>query len=199
MADLIQNKNDQTALQAAAQEVLATCAPPPPIPPGAPNAQQLLQQAEQNAENVTRGTAARILGLGERDTRLAFTVLEGLFAGCPRFRVTVLDPGLVRLLHNRRSARRRKPNIMDRAIRANVRINSLNARGLYVHQFRAATPAPTPRSPCRHDEREDPVSERRTRWPKKAIMEELADATGGRYFHNNNDLKGGLRAGGRDA
>ncbi len=33
MADLIQNKNDLTALHAAAQEVLATCDPPPPIPP----------------------------------------------------------------------------------------------------------------------------------------------------------------------
>jgi VWFA-related protein len=38
MADFIQNKNDTTALHAGAQEVLATCDPPPPIPPGAPPA-----------------------------------------------------------------------------------------------------------------------------------------------------------------
>ncbi len=72
MADLIQNKNDQTALQAAAQEVLATCDPPPP----GPQTQATAQQAEQNAENVSRATASRIVSLGERDTRLAFTVLE---------------------------------------------------------------------------------------------------------------------------
>jgi hypothetical protein len=27
---------------------------------------------------------------------------------------------------------------------------------------------------------------------EEGIMEELADATGGRYFHNNNDLKAGF-------
>src|SRR6202041_300049 len=54
MADRIRNQNDQTALQAGAQEVQATCDPPPPIPPGATAAavQQLLAKAEQNAENV---------------------------------------------------------------------------------------------------------------------------------------------------
>jgi hypothetical protein len=82
-------------------------------------------------------------------------------------------------------------DIMDRAIRANVRISALNARGLYT--FIAGGDASTPSSAGgpgvmnvkAQYQRESAIAE-------EGIMEELADATGGRYFHNNNDLKAGF-------
>jgi VWFA-related protein len=190
MADLIVNKNDQNTLHTAAQEVLATCDPPPPIPPG-PQGQAIMQQAEQNAENVTRGTAQRILSLGERDTRLAFTVLEDAIrrlSAAPGDRALILVSAGFFLTDDLRPE---ETDIMDRAIRASVRISSLNARGLYVlvpggdasTDSGVAIPA---------------VMNMKTRMQQDSalaeedVLEELADATGGRYFHNNNDLQAGF-------
>jgi hypothetical protein len=82
-------------------------------------------------------------------------------------------------------------DIMDRAIRANVRISSLNARGLYtiIPGGDASTPSsaggPDVMNVKTQYQREGAIAE-------EGIMEELADATGGRYFHNNNDLKAGF-------
>jgi VWFA-related protein len=194
MSDVIQNKNDQTALHAAAQEVLATCDPPPPIPPNAPATviQQIMQQAEQNAENVTRGTASRLLELGERDTRLAFTVLESAIR---RLAAAPGDRGLILVSAGffiTDELRYEETDIMDRAIRANVRISSLNARGLYtmIPGGDASTPSSPRVSPQLMNLKAQ--YQRESALAEEGIMEELADATGGRYFHNNNDLKAGF-------
>jgi VWFA-related protein len=193
MADLIQNKNDQAALHAAATEVLATCDPPPPIPPGAPQSVviQMMAQAEQTAENVSRSTATQVLDLGERDTRLAFTVLESAIrrlAAAPGDRSLIFVSSGFVLTDDLRDE---ETDIMDRAIRANVRISSLNARGLYtiVPGGDASTPSsaggPAVMNVKVQYQHESAIAE-------EGIMAEFADATGGRYFHNNNDLKAGF-------
>jgi len=190
MADLIFNKNDPQALHAAAQEVLATCDPPPPIPPG-PAVQQIMQQAEQNAENVTRGTASRILELGERDTRLAFTTLEGAIrrlSAAPGDRSLILVSAGFFLTDDLRPE---ETDIMDRAIRASVRISSLNARGLYVivPGGDASTPT-TVANPQMIQLKQE--YDQQSALAEEDVLEELADATGGRYFHNNNGLEDGF-------
>jgi len=182
-ADLIQNKNDTSALQAAAAEVLATCDPPPP--------RESPQEAEQNAESVTRGTASRVLSLGERDARLAFTALEGAIrrlAAAPGDRTVIFVSAGFFLSDD---LRQEETDILDRAIRANVRISSLNARGLYalVPGGDASTGAgaggPQVMNAKARYQQESAMAE-------EGVMEELAYATGGRYFHNNNDLKAGF-------
>jgi VWFA-related protein len=187
MADLIQNKNDATALHAAAQEVLATCEPPPP----GPQTPASIQQAEQNAESLSRGTAARIVGLGERDTRLAFTVLEGAIrrlAAAPGDRSLIFVSSGFFLTDD---LRQEETDIMDRAIRANIRISSLNARGLYtlIPGGDASTPSTTTIPGLMNLKAQ---YQRESALLEEGIMGELADATGGRYFHNNNDLKAGF-------
>ncbi|MGB6942464.1 MAG: VWA domain-containing protein [Bryobacteraceae bacterium] len=193
MADQIQNKNDRTALQAAAQEVLATCDPPPPIPPGATpeQIQQIMQQAEQMAESVTQSTAIRVLSYGERDTRLAFTVLEAAIrrlSAAPGERALILTSSGFYITDDLRDE---ETSIMDRAIRANVRISSLNARGLYVlipggdASTNTTVALPSVMNTKAQYQRESALAE-------EGILEELAAATGGRYFHDNNDLKAGF-------
>jgi len=82
-------------------------------------------------------------------------------------------------------------DIMDRAIHSNVRISSLNARGLYAYVPGGDASTPTPAggpqvlNMIAQYQRESALVE-------EGILEELADATGGRYFHNNNDLKSGF-------
>ena len=183
MADLIQNKNDPTALQTAGLEVLATCDTPPP--------NETAQQALQGAETIAQATASRVLGLGDRDTRLALTVLEDAIhrlRSAPGDRSLIfVSPGV--FLTN--DLRQEETDIMDRAIRANVRISSLNARGLYtvIAGGDASTPStqggPAVMIAKAQYQRESAIAE-------EGIMEELADATGGRYFHDNNDLKAGF-------
>jgi VWFA-related protein len=183
MADLIQNKNDQFAMQAAATEVMATCEPPPPGETAA--------QAMQNAEVVVQATANHVLSLGDRDARLALTVLVDAIRrlnSAPGDRSLIFaSPGvyLPDDLHQEET------DIMDRAIRANVRISSLNARGLYT--FIAGGDASTPSTQGGAAVLAAKAQyQRQSSMAEEGLLEELADATGGRYFHNNNDLKAGF-------
>jgi hypothetical protein len=150
-----------------------------------------MQQAEQNAENVSRGTATNILAIGERETRLAFTVLENAIrrlAAAPGDRTLIFVSSGFFFADDLRAE---ETGIFDRAIRANVRISSLNARGLYtmIPGGDASTPTtaggPEVMNLKSQYQRESALVE-------EGILAELADATGGRYFHNNNDLKAGF-------
>ncbi len=71
-------------------------------------------------------------------------------------------------------------NLMDRALRSNVTINTLQARGLYTYiPGGDASHANSTLSPLDATTKED-------------VLAELADGTGGTYFHNDNGLKEGL-------
>ena len=183
IADLIQNKNDPSALHMAAAQVLASCDPPTP---GESQA-----QAEQQAESVARSTASRVATLGDRDTRLALTVLQNAIrrlAAAPGDRALILVSSGFFLTDDLRFE---EADIMDRAIRDNVRISSLNARGLVA--FVPGGDAST-RTPAGGPQVLNMISQyqRDSALEEEGILEELADATGGRYFHNNNDLKSGF-------
>jgi hypothetical protein len=79
---------------------------------------------------------------------------------------------------------------MDRAIRANVTISSLDARGLYVVGAGTDISLGLPSSPV--------AANLVTQYAMASasanadVMAELADATGGTFFHNNNDLAEGF-------
>jgi hypothetical protein len=82
-------------------------------------------------------------------------------------------------------------NIIDRAIRANVIISSLDIRGLWTApQFDASRPAPAGGAQVltlvsQYLEQEQLAGE--------FVLEDLAHATGGDWFHANNDLGDGFR------
>jgi VWFA-related protein len=184
-ADLIQNKNDQSALQAATAEALANCVAPPPA-----NQPAAAQAVEQMAQNLAQSTAARVLNLGERDTRLALTVLQSAIrrlSAVPGDRTLILvSPGFY-LTDDMRTD---ETQIMDSAIRANVRISSLNARGLYAvvpggdasNGFAANIAVSVLKAQYDRD----------SALVEEGVLAELADGTGGKYFHNNNDLRAGF-------
>jgi VWFA-related protein len=186
MADLIVNKNDPTALQTAVAEAMASCVPPPPS-----NSPAALQSVVQIATNLAQSTANRVLELGERDTRLAFTVLENAIR---RLSAAPGDRNLIFVSAGfffAEDLRQEEAGIMDRAIRANVRISSLNARGLYtmIPGGDASTSGPVAGAAVLTQKSQYADQ---SALAEEGILEELADATGGRYFHNNNDLKAGF-------
>jgi VWFA-related protein len=180
-SDLIINQNDQQALQEAENEYLTYCPPPPNTPPA---------QAAQMAEQASRAFAFRALNYGDRDTRLAMDVLKNLvrrMTSLPGSRnIVMVSPGF----YLTRDHRPDESDLMDRAIRANVTINSLDARGVYVivPGGDASTPSTVARNAGLKAEYQIASAN-----ANQDVMAELASATGGAFYHNSNDLAAGLK------
>ena len=80
--------------------------------------------------------------------------------------------------------------VMDRAIRANVTISSLDARGLYVIIPGGDVSTPTKGTPDGPNLKARYASEAAS--GSGEVMADLAAATGGTFFHNGNDLGQGF-------
>ena len=172
MADQIVNKNDKTALNAAAQDAMV-CA----------NLTRM-----QDAINLAQSTAQRVLSAGEQETRVAMATLKEVvrrMAAMPGQRVIVMiSPGFLRLNDQLQD----ESEIIDRAIRNNVTINTLDARGLYTDM---------PDISKRVDSSQSVVLkqqlDREAARVSADVMAELAGGTGGAFFENSNDLAKGVR------
>jgi VWFA-related protein len=180
-ADLIINKNDPTALSTAITEYL-TCNPPPP---NTPNPQSL-------AEAFVRASAFGRLNTGDYDTRVAFDTVKNLIrrmALLPGSRtIVLLSPGFYITIDHRTE----EGELIDRAIRANVVISALDARGVYVivpggDASTSPTSALSSTSTAKTQMQLDSARE------ESDVLGELSAATGGAFAHNTNDLAGALR------
>ncbi|HEX4138602.1 MAG TPA: VWA domain-containing protein [Bryobacteraceae bacterium] len=180
-ADLIVNKNDSQALQVAEAEYVSCNAPPPG---------ETMAQAMQQAEPIVRGLAGAALGFGDHDTRLSLDILKLLvrrMASLPGSRsIVLISPGFLLMTEHRTD----ESDLMDRAIRANVTISSLDARGLYtlILGGDASTPAGFAAVSVQKNQM---VSA--TAFANADVMAELAAATGGTFFQNNNDFVEGFK------
>ncbi len=193
-ADLIQNRHDQFAMDVATADALICSASPNPSPTGAPTAADISRaqslvdsvalRVEQQTETQTEYTLRRMREIIER-----LSVLPG------QRNLVLISPGfLYTNLENEYS------ELVDRAIRQSVFINTLDARGLYVPDIGTdiseQTNDPNPAN-----------AGLRTQWKltaqslQSASLAYFAQDTGGYAFHNNNDLAAGLRevAGAPDA
>lgn len=175
MADLIQNKNDQQALQAATTEVMIC--------------NNLNAQQQNMAQQLARAAASRAVSVGEQDTRVALSVFKDLvrrLSGMPGQRTLVfISPGFVTPSVE---ALQTTTEILDRAVRANVMISSLDARGVYTN-----SPDIEQRSLDGNATRIKEQYMRESALAQADVLVQLADGTGGTFFHNSNDLNEGFR------
>jgi VWFA-related protein len=174
MADQIVNKNDTNALSLAAQEAMA-------CNPGLP-----LSAATMMAQNA----AMQMLGPSEQETRISLSVLKEVvrrMAAMPGQRIVVmLSPGFLAS-----EQQQEKSDIMDRAIRSNVLISSLDARGLWVDSmFDASKPGGAATTAFLLLKQQ---YEHFGATAQADVLAEMAYGTGGSFFQNNNDLDAGLR------
>jgi VWFA-related protein len=186
MADLIQNKNDIQAEQAAVQDALG-CSPLP----SSPNGNQ--QVALQTAAMEVRAVAQQVLGIGSQESRIALSVLKDVvrrIALMPGQRsVVVVSPGF---LTPDTDMLQDYMDVVERALHSDVMISTLDARGLYVilpggDISRQSQPlSPFAAAMELQYETESAVAE-------DDILSDLANATGGAFFHNNNDLDAGFK------
>jgi VWFA-related protein len=94
--------------------------------------------------------------------------------------LVLTSPGFVALTPE---AMRLAAQVMDVAAQANVTVSTLDARGLYTFVLDAS------KSFESHNEEHVRLNSLTS---SGDVMEELATGTGGTYFHNSNDLKGGF-------
>jgi VWFA-related protein len=175
MADLIENKQDPQALQIAAQDALQC---------EFNSDTRFLSAAAQMAES----TARQVLDQGDHESHVTLTVLNDIvrrMSTLPGQRSMVLvSPGFLtpQLEFEYGQA-------IDRAVRAQVTIGALDARGLYVPGFDISRPAaPSQASQVLHQQYDMQEAS-----ANSEILEVLADGTGGVFFQNNNDYDEGFR------
>ena len=178
-ADQIENRHDPVALAAATEQVFS-CAP------------GMDRIRDQNiAERMAESTAMRALILGHQDVQATYAAMAEYVrrvAALPGQRTIILvSSGFLSLSAEEKTEESR---VMDLAAQSNVILSALDARGLYTAELNAS-------------ERSQGSGQllqlqaeyhRSTMTSNENVMAELADATGGTYFHNSNDLDAGLKA-----
>jgi hypothetical protein len=139
---------------------------------------------------VVQGLASQVFGIAEADTQVTLSVLKALvqrMTAMPGQRTIVMvSSGFLVTLNHRHD----EVETMDRAIRANVIISALDARGLYTV---------IPGGDASTSNTSLAAASTKARYQSEAalaqsdVLGELAEGTGGTFFHNNNDLKEGFR------
>ena len=169
MADLIVNHNDVTAIRAMTAEA-ASCNMP-----------------TQGLGQIIQGLAQQVLGAGQQETKIALTVLKDVvrrMAAAPGQRIIILaSPGFITP-----DQQTEKMEVMDRAVKANVIISSLDARGLWTDPSLDVSKRPV----AIGAQTIVAQYERETAMAQADVLAELAYGTGGNFFQNNNDLLAGL-------
>lgn len=169
LADLVANRHDRQALSIL-MAMEAQCMP------GA-NAEQLRSMAE--------GNARRVAAEGENALRITFDGLRSAIkrmASLPGQRTIVLvSPGFVVP-----QLRPLQSDVMNLASKANIVINALDARGVYVDSTYDASQARAPGIAEAALKRSEVLAQ-------AGVLEEFAHATGGTVYRNSNDLDEGFR------
>ena len=169
-ADLIVNKNDLQAMQVAIQDVVA-CSPG--TPPAAATA-------------MAQGVSARVLSAGDHESRISLGLLNDVVRNVSRMpgqrSVVLVSPGFITP-----QLEYEYTEIIDRAVRSQVVINTLDARGLYVPSSYTdpSRSRPLPGGKVLIETAADSA--------QADLLAVLADSTGGVFFHNNNDFDEGFR------
>ena len=173
-ADLIENKHDKAALQDVVSQIMNVCDPRTP---------------ENVAEGLADSAARYALTLGKQDILVTYATLREIvrrMATLPGQRSLLLvSDGFLPIEGEARYA---ESQLLDLAVQSNVTINAIDARGLYATSMTASDDL-RGRSPRKVEE-----YRRNSKSIEEQAMGELAEGTGGTFFHNNNNLDAGFKA-----
>ena len=189
-ADLIVNKHDQDATAVAVVEA-GECGP---------------QSAGSHGSSTPLGNpalfvetmAAGILSAGEHESRVSLTslkdVVHSLSLKPGQRSIVLVSPGFIVP-----DLQYEYTDIIDRAVRSQIVINALDARGLYVviPYGDASHQPPVISGDSVLGMSPPPISETLIQTAAASaqadLLAMLADSTGGTFFHNNNDFNEGFR------
>jgi VWFA-related protein len=142
---------------------------------------------------MAASAASHALAVGEEDARISLMSIETVvhaMAKLPGQRTLILvSPGFLTISPD---AMNFKSRVFDQAAGANVVINALDARGLYVGNVEASEGGSgVAASQMTGSTSQDHLASMQA---NENVMAEMADGTGGTFFHNSNDLEGGLQS-----
>ena len=175
-ADLIENKHDENALNDALKR-FALCNP----------SLQLDNGDRPMVENQVESAARRALEIGGLDVQETYATIAEMvrrLASQPGQKLLVLvSPGFLNVEARSMAA---ESQIVDMAAQSGVTISALDARGLYTDQISASEQGSGAGGP-------NPEFRRNEMRLAADPMAEMADGTGGSFFHNSNDLASGFK------
>ena len=176
-ADLIVNKSDTQALAVAASDALQCAFGGDP---------RMLTAATSLANSA----AQRVLSLGDSSTEYTYSHIEATLrrlSGMPGQRKMVfVSPGfLLTTLIAERS------DVIDRATKAGIVIDSVDARGLYTADINGDIATPSHESASTSGFKNSYRVQ--SQFQEGQVLADFAYGTGGTYFHDRNDLDVGLR------
>jgi VWFA-related protein len=173
-ADLIVNKNDPQVLQAVVDDYLSCQGPVATSPSGS-------SALIANASTYVQSMARSVLTVGQEESRTGLRFLHDAVArmsALPGQRSLVLvSPGFLTA-----DLDYEYNELIDRALRAQVTINCMDARGLYVVIAKGKASQPG-----------QALLDIQSASAESDILAVLANSTGGTFFQNNNDMNEGLR------
>ena len=180
MADLIENKHDTTAQEVVVEETV-----------------QCMFNGDESrraqAAQVVRSATPRVLNEGDVENEFTYRHLEDALrrlASMPGERIMVLvSPGFLLT-----TTYLDESGVIDRANRANVVINTLDARGLYTPDIMGDISNPVPDTPRTGGWKT--MYRIAAQQENQFVLGDLAYGTGGTFFHNSNDLQGGFQLAG---
>ncbi|MBS1806149.1 MAG: VWA domain-containing protein [Acidobacteria bacterium] len=171
-ADLIR-RHSMEAVNDALKQVMLRCNPNLP---------------SDMAENIVEQSARRVLAVSEQDVMTTYASTSEFVRRMARLpgqhRLILVSTGFLPIEEEARAA---ESTLINLAIQSNVAISALDARGLYTSALTASD----------NIANQDPsqvgsylLTELRL---AENAMAELADGTGGDFFHDNNDLDSGMK------
>ena len=179
-ADLIANKNDTQALAVATEETLQC----------AFNGDPKMQGAAQSQAQMA---AQRAISEGDNETEYAYRHLDAIvrrMTSLPGQRVIVLvSPGFIMS-----TLQSDAYDLVDRATRANIVINTIDARGLYVPDLAGDIAHPSNDSVRTAGYKS--TYRIAAQSAQEDVLAQFADGTGGRFYHNRNDVDAAMREAG---
>jgi VWFA-related protein len=179
-ADLIMNKNDAQAFVVATDETLQC----------AFNGDPTMINA---AQNTARAAAASALGQGDSETEYTYSHLEAAvrsMVNLPGQRIVVLvSPGFILTTLQSNTF-----DLIERAMRANIVINTIDARGLYTPDLGGDIANP-PNDMARTAGIKS-MYRLTAQEAQYEVLEQMADGTGGTFYHNRNDVDEAMREAG---
>ncbi len=178
-ADLIQNKRDPFTTSVAVQEATA-CLPKDPR-----TGQPII-----NPATVVDSASVQALEAGQHESHISLDILKGVVGRVSRMpgqrSVVLVSPGFIAP-----EMEYEYTELIDHALRSQVVINALDARGLYVGTPFGDISNPNTLPPSIAGPKA--LIETAADSAQADLLAVLADGTGGVFFHNSNDFDEGFR------
>jgi len=157
----------------------------------AQNAAGVVSDPGNPYQRMAMSAATRALAQGEQDSHQTLAQMETVVHAMRKLDgqriIILLSPGFLSLAPEDMAF---KSQILDQAAAANVVINALDVRGLYVGNADASEGQSATISQTMGATSSDHLASMQA---SENAMSELAFGTGGNFFHNNNDLVAGLK------